>query len=190
MKTPLTMRGFTLLETLIAVSILAIAIAGPIFVANRAIVAAQIARDQMTASYLAQEGIEYVRLMRDNEYLSFYRAGGANVSSAAWTDFVSGSSAASITSCKTSTCTFDPARTLGTGSNLSLTTCSGSSCAPLHLSGGAYTQTTAGSVTPFTRTIQATDVSSTEEKIVSKVAWQSHGTTYSVTVTDHLTAWQ
>ena len=52
---------FTLVETLIAISIVTIAISGPMLSASRALIAANIARDQLTASYLAQEGIEYVR---------------------------------------------------------------------------------------------------------------------------------
>ena len=48
--------GFTLIEALVAVAILALAVAGPLYAANRALVAAGIARDRLTASYLAQEG--------------------------------------------------------------------------------------------------------------------------------------
>lgn len=183
-------RGFTLLETLIAVSILALAVSGPLFAASRAIVAAQTARDQLTASYLAQEGVEYVRAMRDNIYLTYYRASGSNISDDAWTDFISGSSAGSITSCKATTCTLDPQRTMGTGSNLALTTCSAGSCGPLYLSSGLYTQQAVGTLTPFTRTIQVTEVSSTEARVVSSVTWTFHGRSYTVSVRDNLTGWQ
>ncbi|MDP2651914.1 MAG: prepilin-type N-terminal cleavage/methylation domain-containing protein, partial [bacterium] len=72
----LTSRGFTLIETMVAITILTLAISGSFFTANSAIVAAETASDQLTASYLAQEGIEYVRLMRDNEYLAAYSVGG------------------------------------------------------------------------------------------------------------------
>ena len=89
--------GFTLIEAMVAITIVTLAVTGPLFTASRAIVAAQMARQKLTASYLAQEGIEYARAMRDNEYLAAYQAGGTNISTAAWTDFLTGSSAGSIT---------------------------------------------------------------------------------------------
>ena len=173
-------QGFTLVEAMIAVTILTFAVAGPLFSASRAIIAAQTARDQLTASYLAQEGIEYVRAMRDNEYLAAYRAGGTNVSSTAWNNFLN----TITTSCGTS-CQFDP-------TDNSLTACSGGGCSSLWLSSSnVYTQKqTSGAATPFTRTIQAVAVSTNDERIVSTVSWSFHEIPYSVTITDHLTPWQ
>ncbi len=182
-------RGFTLIETLVAVSILSLATAGPLFTASRAIIAAQTARDQLIASYLAQEGAEYVRLMRDSGYLTLYRTGASNISTTAWDDFLNGSSVTSITSCRTSTCTVDPGRTMGTGSSLALTVCEAGSCGPLYKSGNLYTQTASGTATPFTRTVQAVTLSATEIRVVSTVSWNFHGTPYSITVRDHLTPW-
>ncbi|MDE1919730.1 MAG: prepilin-type N-terminal cleavage/methylation domain-containing protein, partial [Patescibacteria group bacterium] len=49
-------KGFTLIEAMVAVTIVTLAVAGPLFTAGRAIIAAQISREQLTASYLAQEG--------------------------------------------------------------------------------------------------------------------------------------
>lgn len=186
-------KGFTLIEAMVAITIVTLAVTGPLFTASRAIVAAQLARQKLTASYLAQEGIEYARAMRDNAYLAAYQAGGANVSSVAWTDFLSGSGAGSITQCRTTTCTLDPARSMGFGSGFALQSCSGASCAPLYLANGIYTMQSgiAGSVqTPYTRTIQAVDVTASDVRIVSTVSWRFHGTTYSVTVNDHLLPWQ
>ena len=185
--------GFTLIETMVAVSILALSVAGPLFTASRAIVAAGIARDRLTASYLAQEGIEYVRAMRDNEFLAAYQAGGTDVSDVAWSNFLSGGAAASITQCRATTCTLDPARSMGTGSGFSLQPCIGGACTPLYVANGIYTQQSniPGAVqTPFTRTIQAIDVSANDERIVSTVSWSYHGVPYAVTVYDHLTPWQ
>ena len=185
--------GFTLIETMIAVTILTFAVSGPLFTASRAIVAVQNARDQLTASYLAQEGIEYVRWMRDNEYLLAWRSGGEGVSSAAWNAFLSGSGSASIAQCRSSACTLDPARPMGSGNAFSLMPCSGGSCTPLYLANGIYTQRSnimGSTQTPYTRTIQAVDVTANDVRIVSTVSWNFHGRLYAVTIADHLTPWQ
>lgn len=176
--------GFTLIETLIAVTILTLAVTGPLVTANRSIVAARVSRDQLTASYLAQEGIEYVRAMRDNAYLAAYRAGGADVSERAWNDFRS-----SIADCRTAAlgsapfCTYDPT------SLTPVQACSGA-CAPLKLSATHIYNRSSGTATPFTRTVQAMSATATDEKIVSTVSWSYHGSSYSVAVTGHLTPWQ
>ena len=190
-----TARGFTLIETMIAVTILMLAVAGPIYAASRAIVAAQIGRDQLTASYLAQEGIEYVRAMRDDEYLAAYAAGGTTVSTTAWTNFLTNplSDTATISGCETTTCTLDPSLPMGTGNGAALSPCSGSACAPLYLAGGVYTERSgiSGAVqTPFTRTVQAFAVSAHGERIVSTVYWNFHGSPYQIVITDYLTPWQ
>lgn len=197
-------KGFTLIETLVAIAILTLAVAGPLLVASRALVSAQIAQEQLAASYLAQEGIEYVRMMRDDEYLAAYQAGGANVSLTAWSNFLSGSGPASIAQCVSTTCTLSPMSsplssqaappTSGAlqpcGKNTSI------ACAPLYLELGSgtsdffYTQTSSGTLTPYLRTIQAKALSSTEELITSTVSWSFHNHAYSVSIDEHLTPWQ
>lgn len=194
------MTGFTLLETLVAITILTFSVVGPLYAANRAIVAAQVARSQLTASYLAQEGIEYVRSMRDDEYLAAFAAGGPTVSTTAWDNFLTGGAGdpAAITGCRASTCLLDPTRDRGTGSGYALVPCSGSSCTPLYLlSNGIYTQRSdaGGTLTPYTRTIQLVDIPGTsdtypDKRLISRVTWSYHDTVYTVAVTDHLTPWQ
>ena len=99
MRKKITGRGFTLIETMIAVTIITFAVTGPLFTASRSIVAAQTVTSQLTASNLAQEGAEYVRAMRDKEYLSAFQAGGQNISTTAWTNFTSGAGAGAVTQC-------------------------------------------------------------------------------------------
>lgn len=65
-----TIPGFTLLETLVAVAVLLMALLGPFAIAQQSLRSAYYARDQVTAFYLAQEGIEFVRAVRDENYLS------------------------------------------------------------------------------------------------------------------------
>ena len=196
-------KGFTLVETMIAVTILTFAVAGPLFTASRAIIAAQISRDQLIASYLAQEGIEHVRAMRDNEYLAAHQQGDANISSTAWNNFLNNESqdASAITQCRApKICTLDPLQS----NSVPLSPCPDNICtAPLYLVNNGktnlYTQqnTLGGTVTPFTRTIQSFNVPDDESivlpdevRIVSTVSWSFHNLPYSVTVTDHLTPWQ
>lgn len=186
------MKGFTLIETLVAVSIISIAVSAPLYSASRSIVAAQTSNYQLTALYLAQEGVEYVRMMRDNEYLAAYRAGGSSVSSTAWTNFKTANPAidySSIRDCiSPNICTLDVTTAPG------LSRCVGGVCTPLYIisSSGLYTQTGGvGKVLqPYTRTVQAFDLTPTDLKVVSTVAWSFHGVPFSVSVTDHLTPWQ
>lgn len=170
-------KGFTLVETMVAITILTLAISGAFFTANSSMVAAGIAHDQLIASYLAQEGIEYVRMLRDNEYLVAYST---NDTANAWANFLNPVIAACSTSCQ-----FDPV-------NNSLASCSGSGCSALWLaSTNIYTQRqVTGVETPFTRTIRVVPITDKDEKIVSTVTWNYHNKQYSVTVTDHLTPWQ
>ncbi len=62
--------GFTLIETLVAVLVLAMAIAGPLTIASKGLNSALIAKDQTTAYNLGQDAIEYVRFVRDSNRLA------------------------------------------------------------------------------------------------------------------------
>jgi len=57
--------GFTLLEALMAVSILMVAVVAPITVSQKGLSSAVYAKSQMIASYLAQDAIEYIKNKRD-----------------------------------------------------------------------------------------------------------------------------
>jgi prepilin-type N-terminal cleavage/methylation domain-containing protein len=62
-------RGMTLIETLVAITILAVAIVAPMSLTIQSLVSAYYARDQIVASNLAQEAIESVRAVRDGNIL-------------------------------------------------------------------------------------------------------------------------
>lgn len=200
------MKGFTLIETLIAITIVTVATAGSLTVASRVIVASQISRDKLTASYLAQEGIEHVRLMRDNEYLSAYQAGGGSVSSDAWNNFLTGNDDNSVTNCRASACSMESDMLQVSGHN-QMAVCAPSGCDPIFLdklAGGQYFYTTRPSAsyvakTPFVRSVQILDIAGTsdqagapypEKKIVSTVTWSSHGLPFTISATENIKPWQ
>jgi len=64
-------KGFTLIEALVAITILLLGVLGPLSVATRGITDGLIAKDKITALQLAQEGIELVR----TKVASNFRAG-------------------------------------------------------------------------------------------------------------------
>lgn len=63
-------NGFTIIETLVAVAILMISIAGPLTIAHKGLLTAIQTKDQVTASYLAQDAMEYVKNLRDNNKMA------------------------------------------------------------------------------------------------------------------------
>ncbi len=65
-----THTGFTLVETLVAITVLLLSIAAPLTIAARSLFSAYYARDQITAYYLAEEAIEYVKNARDTTFLN------------------------------------------------------------------------------------------------------------------------
>jgi prepilin-type N-terminal cleavage/methylation domain-containing protein len=63
-------KGFTLIETLVAVSLMVIAIVAPMSLVSQSLTSAYYAREQVAAYALAQEGIEAVRAVRDGNILN------------------------------------------------------------------------------------------------------------------------
>lgn len=58
-------KGFTIIETLVAVFILSIAITAFMTLTSQSIMTARYARNEITANYLAQEAADYIRNKRD-----------------------------------------------------------------------------------------------------------------------------
>lgn len=167
-------HGFTLVETLVAIAILLLSISGPLYSVNKALTASYIARDQLIASSLAQEGMEYIRTTRDNNYLYNYANPGSP------RNWLYG-----LDNCRTTnTCTVDP-----TG-NTPITLCGGT-CPVLYNSAtGLYTQTsTSNTPTRFTRSVTVRDVSANEVRVTVTVSWVTNRVTYSVVINDNLMNW-
>lgn len=62
-------KGFTLLETLVAITILATTVTAPLTIAAYSLFQARYSRDQVVATYLAQESVEMIRYLRDRNLM-------------------------------------------------------------------------------------------------------------------------
>jgi len=62
-------KGFTILEVMAAIFILTIGIGGAFLLVRQSLSAASINKNRLIAAYLAQEGIEIVRNIRDTNWL-------------------------------------------------------------------------------------------------------------------------
>lgn len=62
-------RGFTLLETILAITILTMAITAAFELTRSSLAMGRLTLDQIVATHLAEEGLEIVRNMRDSNWL-------------------------------------------------------------------------------------------------------------------------
>lgn len=180
-------RAFTLVETLVAISILTVAIIGPFVAIQNALNASYAARDQLTASMLAQEAIEYARGVRDSNFI--YKV--ANPSTTrTWLYGLDGTDG-SDNCISPNVCVVDPTRGEPTVSG-AVTPCSGT-CPALRLSPTThlFTQetTTGFTTTVFTRSVTLSSVSANEMSVIVTVSFTSAHKSYSVTLTETLANW-
>src|SRR5262249_36523598 len=158
--------GFTLIETLVAVMILAVSIAGPLSIASRSLNNSLVAKDQIGAFFLAQDAIEYVRFVRDSNTLK----------SADWITGSGGSTAGiSISPCiydastNPNGCYFDSTTNSPSGQGDYPTTCgTGGSCPIMYYnsSNSLYTYTTSGTTKSiYTRQVVLTTINSNEDQL-------------------------
>ena len=61
--------GFTLLEVMVAIFVITVGVAGAMTILQMTVFLASISSSRLTATYLAQEGIEIVRNVRDTNWL-------------------------------------------------------------------------------------------------------------------------
>jgi prepilin-type N-terminal cleavage/methylation domain-containing protein len=178
-------NGFTLLETLVAVTILALAIGGPMYAASRSLVAAQNSSNQLTASHLAQEGIEFVRKLRDNQFLQL--RGNPDVAFRTFKVDGSGGAVGVRTCTQSNPCSADVWSS-------KLSRCTGPCWMYVDNLGKYYGITTSGAnQTMFTReiyVIEAISSDTSDVEVFSKVTWNFKGKNYTVEVADTLTPWQ
>ncbi|MBP6858335.1 MAG: prepilin-type N-terminal cleavage/methylation domain-containing protein [Candidatus Pacebacteria bacterium] len=138
-------RAFTLVETLVAVAILMIAIAGPLVIATKGLTAALYSKNQMIASFLAQESMEVVKNIHDN---NIYDA-----------DDIAAQWLTGIGSCTEN----DPCDANGIGSYMISTDCPSEGCPVYYSDDDGYTSDSSagGTMTEFSRKFYLENVGGT-----------------------------
>lgn len=181
MSSRYTHTGFTLIETLVAISLLTIAIVAPISLTAQSLQSAYYARDQITAFYMAQEAIEAIRSVRDSQILQIAHTVDAS----------------SINIFGSIPLNDQPFRVDArqTNSSASITNCSGDPggvCIPIETDGTLYGYQSDWTPTNFTRTVKAHFVGSSQDevRVTVTVTWQTGAfQTRSFSISENMYRW-
>jgi prepilin-type N-terminal cleavage/methylation domain-containing protein len=162
-------QGFTLIETLVAITVLLLAIAAPLTLASQGLTASRIARDQVTATYLMQEAIEHIRNTRDTNVLT----------GDSWFT--------GLDACLAGTCSIDVPQA-------EIDACVGA-CAVMRYNDSlglyGYGEGSGWEDTKFTRTVSMEEtIAGVEAEITVTVSWADGLAGRSVEMQEHLLNWQ
>lgn len=182
-------KGFTLIETLVAVLLLATAIAGPLTIASKGLSSAVVAKNQIAAFYLAQDAMEQVRYLRDSACLA---VAPASCTTGVWLSSLANCvSSDGSASCELDSLGFYPSTP---------TVCTGGVCDYLRYDSAnqSYNYNTSAAITPqhFLRTItiQNNPSGSTpdEATVTVTVSWSDYaGVTHApATLRESIFRWQ
>ena len=189
-------NGYTLVETLVAISIFSVSILGLLVMLSQGIADTGYAKKKMTAAYLAQEGVEYVRNMRDT-IMIYDPSGDPEIG---WNELRD----THLDLCKqTDGCFFNPADPdtgLVYGNpdrpmlTIAIESCLGPNpdgCPELlyHPDSGKYDYTSPGDTSGFRRKIRIEQVSVDELKVTSTVFWTQGSGDYHMDFSENLFKW-
>ncbi len=169
-------KGFTLVESLVAVGILSLSIAATFTAVQAGLKTSIAAKDQITAFYLAQEALEYVKNVRDENALHTLNGTATN--------WLSG-----LSSVAGDPCYFGKICRVDVSQTPSAVECTGGTgtCPNLNRdsASGLYGYSSGGtwSATNFNREIQLTSVSADSITVTIRMRLVSGGTNKTFTVT-------
>ena len=184
MTTPNTSSGFTLIETFVAITILVIAVVAPMSLVAKSLSVSYYVRDEMTASYLAQEAIETVRNIRDSTVVDNLKNNGTTDPFAFIDSYAKNATPFTVDAHLTD-------------SSTAIAACSGT-CQPVDTNGVFYGYPSPGdstgwTPTRFTRTVTASYVDAPTDAdlhLTVTVSWKTGGFySRSITLNEDLYKW-
>lgn len=180
--------GFTLVETLVAISIFTMSILALLSILASGISDTNYAKQKIIAGYLAQEGIEYVRNMRDTFVLY-----DPTDSQTGWNSFISKVSSAgcqNLTGCYFNDSNLNYSNPAQPMAGIILSGCNAGCPNLLYDSTtGKYGYPFGGVDSGFSRKIQVSQINADQIKILSTVYWTQGSGTYSLTFSENLFNW-
>ncbi|MBN2093790.1 MAG: hypothetical protein JW740_00220 [Candidatus Zambryskibacteria bacterium] len=170
--------GFTVLEAIVAILAVTLAITAVFGAVRQSLSQNIIAKDEITAFYLAQEGMEIVRNIRDSNQLKIINGGGGN-----WLDGITGAA-------DCSTGQFCRANVNSNGT-LDLVLCPAGNCPNLQQNAQfIYSQSLGGNSTTFNRKIQIEELPNGREIEVTVWVYYTKGSeTRNVMLKTYLINW-
>ena len=194
-------KGFTLVEVLVALAIFSLALTGVVTVAAQGGLNIRRAQFRLTANYLASEGVEMMRSLRDNQVL--YHSGlnsDIAASHAGWNDFRD----AVVSQCTAAVpCDIDAENVAGSGTSTgaatfpwfsNITPCNSGFCQLYYdnttaYSAGYYNNLGYGTSTPYSRAIVVTSISPDEVQVTVTVHWTEGSSVQSTSTSEDLFNW-
>jgi len=152
-------KGFTIIEVMVGIGVILVGFAGTITLINKSLAFHDLAYSRLTASYLAQEGIEIVRNLRDNNFIQ----------NRTWNDGLS------------------PGTYQVQYNSLQLMDYSGENLLIDPVT-NLYNYDS-GNLTRYNRRIVIEQISSEEIRVTSIVQWYNRGGNFDIRVEDHLFNW-
>lgn len=158
-------KAFTLLEVIVAITVLTIAVGGSFALIQQTMVAASLTQSKLVAYYLAQEGIELVRNIRDSNWLE-QRANPTVL----WDEGL------------------EPGDWEGDLNDTGLVQPFAEGRF-LNIDSEGFYSYAAGTPTPFKRKISITELGSDTLEVGVQVFWSERGRDHNIEVTEHLYNW-
>ncbi|HNW71550.1 MAG TPA: prepilin-type N-terminal cleavage/methylation domain-containing protein [Candidatus Paceibacterota bacterium] len=180
-------NGFTLIEVIVAIFVFSVAVLAVMASLSQGLSSESYTKKKVTATFLAQEGVEYFRNIRDTSMLY------SDDKVVGWSDFISKLEEAG---CQNDTgCYFDDINLNSIGSitmpimQIKISPCNEVCPNMLFDESSSTFGYTLGGDSGFVRQMKVEETSLEEVKIISKVSWTQNGRTNTVSFSENLSDW-